>query len=118
MSISELVSWMDGDFYFWSFDETGQSRMLKEECEKWGLPVLTVSTYDPVWLHSWPAHVYTALRDWQKARGFDPATSDWARQMGYPELEIVGARKVQGEKKASSSWWEAIVGSGISAVGI
>ncbi|ESK81025.1 hypothetical protein Moror_16281 [Moniliophthora roreri MCA 2997] len=117
MSVLELVSWIEGRPCFWSFDETGQSRMSEEECERWGLPVPTLSK-DSVRLPSWPTHVYTALRDWQKARGFDPTTSDWARHMGFPEWEIVGARKVQEEKKVSSSWWEAFVGSGISAVGI
>ncbi|ESK87965.1 hypothetical protein Moror_10879 [Moniliophthora roreri MCA 2997] len=125
MSISELVSWMDGHFYFWSFGRTGQSRMSEEECERWGLPVLTLFTSSSVWLYSWPAHVYTALRDWQMARGFDPATFDWARHMSYPEFEILSdlgqfkeVRKVQEESKASSSWWEAFAGSGISAFGI
>ncbi|ESK87834.1 hypothetical protein Moror_15327 [Moniliophthora roreri MCA 2997] len=118
MSVSECVSWIEGHFCFWSFDEIGQSRMSEEECERWGLPVLTASTYDTVCPRSWFTYVYTTLQDWQKARGFDPATSDWARHMGDPELEIVGARKVQEEKKASSSWWEAIAGSGISAFAI
>ncbi|EEB97345.1 hypothetical protein MPER_03356, partial [Moniliophthora perniciosa FA553] len=131
-TISELLSWLEGTCYFWSFDETGQSQMSAEECERWRLPVLTFNT-DYLWLYSWPTHIYTALRDWQMVRGFDPTTSDWARSMGYPEWDIVGARKVQGqsmlatlipaltgseEKKAGSSWWEAIVGSGISAFGI
>ncbi|ESK82875.1 hypothetical protein Moror_1391, partial [Moniliophthora roreri MCA 2997] len=43
-----------------------------------------------VTLSSWPTHIYTVLQDWQKARGFDPTTSDWARSRGHPELEIVG----------------------------
>uniref|UniRef100_A0A0W0FYC1 Uncharacterized protein n=1 Tax=Moniliophthora roreri TaxID=221103 RepID=A0A0W0FYC1_MONRR len=123
MSVSEYVSWVDGHFYFWSFDPTGQSRMSEEECERWGLPVLTVSTWlNSVELYSWSIHVYTALRDWQKARGFDPATSDWARHMHCPEFEILSnlsrVREDQEEKKASSSWWEAFAGSGISAFGI
>ncbi|KAI3616884.1 hypothetical protein WG66_004176 [Moniliophthora roreri] len=99
MSISELVSWKVGHFYFWSFDRTGQSRTSEEECERWGLPVLTVSTswvHDSILLCSWPAYAYTTIRDWQKARGFDPATSDWARHRGYPEFEIlVGSGQVK-----------------------
>ncbi|KAI3618812.1 hypothetical protein WG66_009492 [Moniliophthora roreri] len=95
MSVTEFVWWMDGHFYFWSFDKTGQSRMSREECERWGLPVLTVSApyqvkkCNPLKLHSWSTHIYTTLRDWQKARGFDPTTSDWARDMGLPEVEIL-----------------------------
>uniref|UniRef100_A0A0W0FFL9 Uncharacterized protein n=1 Tax=Moniliophthora roreri TaxID=221103 RepID=A0A0W0FFL9_MONRR len=94
--ISELVSWTERPCYFWSFDETGQSQMSEEECEQWGLPVLTFNIGHPsqVQLFSWPTHVYIALQDWQGARGFDPTTSDWARSMGYPEWEIIGTRAV------------------------
>ncbi|EEB91531.1 hypothetical protein MPER_10091 [Moniliophthora perniciosa FA553] len=82
---------------------SGQSRMSEVECERWELPVLTLSIPNGVWLYSWPTYVYTGLRDWQKARGFHPTTSDWARHMGFPEWEIVGARKAQTEKKAGNS---------------
>uniref|UniRef100_A0A0W0GDC5 Uncharacterized protein n=1 Tax=Moniliophthora roreri TaxID=221103 RepID=A0A0W0GDC5_MONRR len=88
-TLSELVSWMERPRYFWSFDKTGQSRLSEEECELWGLPVLGIDT-EYVTLSSWPTHIYTVLQDWQKARGFDPTTSDWARSRGHPELEIVG----------------------------
>ncbi|KAI3597595.1 hypothetical protein WG66_003133, partial [Moniliophthora roreri] len=92
MSVSELVSWIEGQPYFWSFDETSQSQMSEEECERWGLPMLTPSTRQSdssVQLYSFPTHIYNTLQDWQKARGFDPATSDWARCMGNPELKII-----------------------------
>ncbi|ESK85713.1 hypothetical protein Moror_10992 [Moniliophthora roreri MCA 2997] len=91
-TISEFVPWTEGARYFWSFDETGQSQMSEEECERWGLPVLTfnIRYFDQFWLRSWLTHVYTDLQDWQKARGFDPTTSDWAQSMGYPEWKIVG----------------------------
>uniref|UniRef100_A0A0W0EWR1 Uncharacterized protein n=1 Tax=Moniliophthora roreri TaxID=221103 RepID=A0A0W0EWR1_MONRR len=95
-TISELVTWMNGQPYFWSFDETGRCEMSEEECERWGLPVLTCTTLwkdEFVTLWSWPTSTYTALRNWQEARGFDPTTSDWAQQLGYPEFEIIGKRK-------------------------
>ncbi|ESK87948.1 hypothetical protein Moror_10862 [Moniliophthora roreri MCA 2997] len=122
MSVSEFMSWMDGHFYFWSFDETGQSQMSEEECERWRLPVLTSQVRETIlqtsiMLQSWSTHVYTTLRDWQKARGFDPATSDWARHMRYPEFEILSdsgqskeVREDQEGKKVSNSWWEAFEG--------
>uniref|UniRef100_A0A0W0FFL4 Uncharacterized protein n=1 Tax=Moniliophthora roreri TaxID=221103 RepID=A0A0W0FFL4_MONRR len=91
-TVLELVSWMEGISYFWSFNETGQSQMSEEECEQWGLPVLTFNTGYPR-LRSWPTHVYTALQDWQKAQGFNPTTSEWAQSMGYPEFEIISTRE-------------------------
>ncbi|ESK86053.1 hypothetical protein Moror_9389 [Moniliophthora roreri MCA 2997] len=124
MSVSELVSWMEGQPYFWSLDETGQSPMSEEECARWGIPVLTLSTQGYVWLLSWPVHIYTAIRDWQNARGFDPATSAWAQSKHYPEFEILGDSgrskdvvDAREEKQTSTSWWEAFEGSGISAFG-
>ncbi|ESK88769.1 hypothetical protein Moror_17140 [Moniliophthora roreri MCA 2997] len=96
MTISEVVSWFGGHFYFWSFDETGRCEMSEEECERWELPVLTCTTYwpgDSIGMCSCPTSTYIALRDWQESRGFDPTTSDWAQELGYPEWEIIGVRK-------------------------
>ncbi|ESK93226.1 hypothetical protein Moror_14611 [Moniliophthora roreri MCA 2997] len=120
-SLSELITWRCQP-YFWSFDKTGQSGMSEEECEKWGLPVLTSRIIGHFWVPQWPTYTYTALQDWQEACDFDPATSDWARSRRYPEFEVVSQRCFEEvvdiqEKETSSSWWEAIVGSGISAFG-
>ncbi|EEB89742.1 hypothetical protein MPER_12128 [Moniliophthora perniciosa FA553] len=109
MTISELVSWHKGKPYFWSFDESGKSQMSEEECERWGLPVIEPDF--PLILISWPIHVYSVLRDWQKARGFDPTTSDWARSMGRPELEIIGTEDcfvLVEETSDEDSEWEVL----------
>ncbi|KAK7056656.1 hypothetical protein VNI00_002373 [Paramarasmius palmivorus] len=92
--ISELISWEDGTTpaYFWSFDETGQTCLSEDECEEWGIPELKLEC----WGHKlcrWPAEVYQDLHDWQVVQGFDPTTADFARHLGYPELEILGPRK-------------------------
>ncbi|ESK91672.1 hypothetical protein Moror_10718 [Moniliophthora roreri MCA 2997] len=66
MTILELIPWMGGRTHFWSLDETGQSKMSKEECEQRGLPSLFAATLysrGSVELYSWPAHIYVALRD-------------------------------------------------------
>ncbi|KAK7056386.1 hypothetical protein VNI00_002940 [Paramarasmius palmivorus] len=130
-SISELVSW-ENEFQancYWSFDETGQSRLLENERQKWGIPKLGL--FDSIQVprfHSWPTHIYEALDKWQIVRGFDPTTADFAIHMDYPELEIVSAKQMnsrvqEGSEEKSeipsgepeSSWWEAIAGSGIPA---
>ncbi|EEB97110.1 hypothetical protein MPER_03632 [Moniliophthora perniciosa FA553] len=101
---------MGGHTHFWSFDEDGRSRISEEEWERWGIPILTPDTWSGTTWFSWPTHVYTALRKWQIARGFDPSTADWAQELGYPEFEIIGA------KKSWLSWtWSAFTGSDISA---
>ncbi|ESK91285.1 hypothetical protein Moror_2830 [Moniliophthora roreri MCA 2997] len=123
-SISEFASWRHQP-YFWSFDETGQSKMSEVEYERWEFLTITHKISGNFSTSKWPTYVYTALQDWQKACGYNPATSDWARSMEYPEFEIIGARKNQSwfekvtnyQGKSSSLWWEAFAGSGISAFG-
>uniref|UniRef100_A0A0W0G1B7 Uncharacterized protein n=1 Tax=Moniliophthora roreri TaxID=221103 RepID=A0A0W0G1B7_MONRR len=41
----------------------------------------------------WPKYVYSAIKDWEAVPGFDPAMPDFACHPGYPELEIIKARK-------------------------
>uniref|UniRef100_A0A0W0EV18 Uncharacterized protein n=1 Tax=Moniliophthora roreri TaxID=221103 RepID=A0A0W0EV18_MONRR len=125
MTVPELISWVDGCIHFWSFDEDGRSRIPEEEWARWGIPILTPYTDSYILLRSWPTHIYTALRNWQIARGFDPSTADWARECGYPEFEIVGAKKddrfeemPKQPEKSRWSWsrlWTATPESDISA---
>ncbi|KAK7040230.1 hypothetical protein VNI00_010036 [Paramarasmius palmivorus] len=93
MSVSELMEWKKGNTrtYFWSLDEDGHSKMSMEECRQWGVPELESWHAKGPLLFSWPSDVYTALRKWQVARGFDPSTTDFAQSLGFPELEILGA---------------------------
>ncbi|EEB92537.1 hypothetical protein MPER_08938 [Moniliophthora perniciosa FA553] len=98
MTVSELIHSASGHTHFWSFDENGQSKIPREEWTRWYLPALIPRTAygTSTRLCTWPTHIYTALRDWQIARGFAPSTSDWARSMGYPEFEVIGAGKKKG----------------------
>ncbi|KAI3616727.1 hypothetical protein WG66_011378 [Moniliophthora roreri] len=125
MTISELISWVDGRILSWSFDEDGRSRIPEEEWARWGIPILTPYADSCILLYSWPTHIYSALRNWQIARGFDPSTADWVRECGYPEYEIIGAKKDGRfkeipEQPEKSGWslsrlWTAIPGLDISA---
>ncbi|ESK85870.1 hypothetical protein Moror_2342 [Moniliophthora roreri MCA 2997] len=124
MTVLELISWMGGHTHFWSFDEDGRTRIPEEEWTQWGIPILAPYTASYTDLKSWPTHIYPALRNWQIARGFDPSTADWARECGYPEFEIIGAKVDQPQEaheqpeKSRWSWsrlWTAIPGSDISA---
>ncbi|KAK7049836.1 hypothetical protein VNI00_005266 [Paramarasmius palmivorus] len=93
-TISELNSWKEVQPYFWSLDMNGQTRMMDKVTDrtKWRFPKL--HSYfrrdQRVALQSWPNSTYNAIRDWQKAQGFDPSTSDWARSMDFPEMDIIG----------------------------
>ncbi|EEB99914.1 hypothetical protein MPER_00278, partial [Moniliophthora perniciosa FA553] len=104
MSISELISWNDEHSckYFWSFDENGQSKLSEEECKQRGLPTLSLEMLYDAQLVSWSADVYAALHDWQIVRGFDPATTDWARSQGYSELEFPWRSELETQLKGES----------------
>ncbi|KAI3604455.1 hypothetical protein WG66_008241 [Moniliophthora roreri] len=75
---------------------------------------IIVFARDSVLLRSWPTPTYAALQDWQRAQNSDSTISDWARELGCPELEIIGARMDQGHfegvidtqvgMNASGSW--------------
>ncbi|ESK85867.1 hypothetical protein Moror_2339 [Moniliophthora roreri MCA 2997] len=125
MTVLELISWMGGHTHFWSFDEDGRSRIPEGEWKQWGIPILAPDIRFSIYPKSWPTHIYTALHNWQIARGFNPSTADWARECGYPEFEIIGDKKDDQLKETSeqpgkSRWiwsklWTAIPGSDISA---
>ncbi|ESK89326.1 hypothetical protein Moror_16244 [Moniliophthora roreri MCA 2997] len=127
-TLSELMLWKEGQTHFWSFDEVGESKLSKEECKQHGLPGLApaIKKSTSIWPRSWPTYVYNAIRNWQIARGFDPRTTDFARYMGCPELEIIGAVKhvhearfevIETQEKNAGSLWEAFAGSVIRALG-
>ena len=65
--------------------------MTEEECRRWGVPELVtcVKPGRQDYVQTWPKYV-PAIHNWQVARGFNPATADFARSLGYgPELDIL-----------------------------
>ncbi|KAK7045848.1 hypothetical protein VNI00_007270 [Paramarasmius palmivorus] len=90
IKVGESMAWRMNP-YFWSLDKTGESKLLKDECYGWNIPIAYAS-YTP-YCYSWRKDDYAALEEWQVARGFDPKTSDWARSMGYPEMEAIGTKR-------------------------
>ncbi|KAK7029579.1 hypothetical protein VNI00_014456 [Paramarasmius palmivorus] len=100
MSVTEIESWGENRTYFWSLDENGQSEMTEEECSQWMVPKLVTKVdflFEPK-VRTWPSYVYTAIRDWQVARGFDPTTADFARSLGHPELDILIDNETMGSR--------------------
>ncbi|KAJ8079978.1 hypothetical protein PM082_016804 [Marasmius tenuissimus] len=74
--------------YYWSLDPTGDSKMPEAQRIALGLPCFYASTFRKPRLVHWKAEAYDLVRKWQEAKGFDPTTTDFARSMGYPILEI------------------------------
>ncbi|KAJ7027343.1 hypothetical protein C8F04DRAFT_91818 [Mycena alexandri] len=84
---SSSLRWPDCPTY-WSFDPLGVERLTAEEATCLGFPSMLLTT--SVLGHSWDASVYTGLRQFHAAKGFDPDSQDVARHLGYPLYELSG----------------------------
>ncbi|KAJ7231549.1 hypothetical protein C8J57DRAFT_1016471, partial [Mycena rebaudengoi] len=72
----------------WSLDPSGAQRLGSEEAERLGFPSFTVRmTVDT---RSWDDFVYAGIREFYKAKGFDPYSADVARALGYPLYRLCG----------------------------
>ncbi|KAJ7489144.1 hypothetical protein FB451DRAFT_683398 [Mycena latifolia] len=68
--------------YYWSLDPTGNARLSYDDRLSLGLPELELHiTYAG---YFWSEAVYGAVREFQKAKGFDPYTPEAARHLGIP----------------------------------
>ncbi|KAK7021346.1 hypothetical protein VNI00_017449 [Paramarasmius palmivorus] len=94
--IKEIDVWLTGPVSFWTFDENGATQMSELTRKRLRLPQV-VSGSGRVRIWSWPKYVYDALHAWQVARGFDPATIDFARSLGYPIFEPIAPRESQSD---------------------
>ncbi|KAK1219412.1 hypothetical protein PQX77_017870 [Marasmius sp. AFHP31] len=74
--------------YYWSLDPTGDSEMPEAQRIALGLPRFYLTIGGPHRV-CWKAEFYDLIQQWQKAQGFDPTTTDFARSMGKPILEIL-----------------------------
>ncbi|KAF9260924.1 hypothetical protein L218DRAFT_841226, partial [Marasmius fiardii PR-910] len=73
----------------WSRDPSGQSVFSLEEEEMIGLPEISLEGKgDHVQFSTWSKEVYDFIKKYQELKGFDPSTSQFARSLGLPILEI------------------------------
>ncbi|KAK1223147.1 hypothetical protein PQX77_013983 [Marasmius sp. AFHP31] len=85
----DVGSWIQApaeSLYYWSVDPDGSSRMPEAQRMEFGLPFFRNYADPP---YSWKAEIYDLVRQWQEAKGFDPTTTDFARSLGYPIIEIL-----------------------------
>jgi hypothetical protein len=77
--------WPDCPAY-WSVDPEGVQRLSPEETAGLGFPTIQMNltaTGD-----SWDANVYTGLRQFHQAKGFDPDSQDVARYLGHRIFQL------------------------------
>ncbi|KAF9261546.1 hypothetical protein L218DRAFT_869741, partial [Marasmius fiardii PR-910] len=80
--------------YFWSHHQTGRNSLSLDMCKYLGLPFKLPfkMTYNR---KTWPTKIYKALHDYQISRGFAPQTTDFAKFMNYPFLEVIPRNRLQ-----------------------
>ncbi|KAG7096492.1 hypothetical protein E1B28_003922 [Marasmius oreades] len=95
----------------WSFDEHGQTSIPEDECEYLGLPTKILVTRSTNYKVFWPTETYNLIRQWQIARGFDPTTTEFARYLGFPALDVIipgleesSSTSLETEQLGSSIW--------------
>ncbi|KAF9255434.1 hypothetical protein L218DRAFT_817459, partial [Marasmius fiardii PR-910] len=83
-----ITTWMRGEnLYYWSSDPAGGSIMPESQRLHLGLPSLAPSFlgFD---LRSWSIDIYDTIWTWQEMKGFDPTTTEFARSLGFPVMEL------------------------------
>ncbi|KAJ6555810.1 hypothetical protein B0H19DRAFT_136683 [Mycena capillaripes] len=71
---------------YWSLDPFGVERLTAEEATELGFPSFRLNTN--IFARSWDASVYAGLRQFHKAKGFDPDSQDVARYLGEPLYQL------------------------------
>ncbi|KAJ6555862.1 hypothetical protein B0H19DRAFT_137156 [Mycena capillaripes] len=71
---------------YWSLDPLGVERLTAEEATELGFPSFQLSR--EIRTNSWDASVYAGLRQFHKAKGFDPDSQDVARYLGEPLYQL------------------------------
>jgi hypothetical protein len=77
--------WPDCPAY-WSIDAAGVERLSTDEALCFGFPSIELKSI--VWGESWGADVYAGLRQFHRAKGFDPDSQDVAQHLGYPLYQL------------------------------
>ncbi|KAK1233242.1 hypothetical protein PQX77_003606 [Marasmius sp. AFHP31] len=69
--------------HFWSFYEDGQNPFPPDICNDFGLPTMLYYKDGGYQSCSWSTKSYKQLDEYQRLRGFDPTTTDFARHLGF-----------------------------------
>ncbi|KAF5350368.1 hypothetical protein D9757_013627 [Collybiopsis confluens] len=76
-----LATWAQEKSYYWSCDKNGKTPIPKDQWKTLGLPFPNVSSSGFLG-HTASSYIYSALQEWQIARGFDPGTDEYAKSLG------------------------------------
>ncbi|KAK1223134.1 hypothetical protein PQX77_013988 [Marasmius sp. AFHP31] len=86
--LPDIETWLRGEnLYYYSYDPEGGSAITEEERISLRLPSWTSGIYTNY--SRWDANTYDFMEQWQKAKGFDYTTTDYATSWGFPILEVI-----------------------------
>ncbi|KAJ6559408.1 hypothetical protein DFH09DRAFT_1316717 [Mycena vulgaris] len=71
---------------FWSLNSAGIQRLSTEEATQLGFS--SIQSTIRTWVESWNPSVYDGLRQFHKAKGFDPESQDVARHLEEPLYQL------------------------------
>ncbi|KAJ8087611.1 hypothetical protein PM082_006444 [Marasmius tenuissimus] len=80
--------------HYWSFEEDGQIPLPSETCDDLGLPTDLLFKDNHGYRNgrgslSWDPEVYRSIDQYQRLRGFDPTTTDFARYLGFAVFRTI-----------------------------
>ncbi|KAJ7610503.1 hypothetical protein FB45DRAFT_1038070 [Roridomyces roridus] len=67
---------------YWSLDPSGSTRLTHCQAQLLGFPSLELKM--KIWARSWDSRVYYGVWEFQRGKGWDPASQDVARAMRIP----------------------------------
>ncbi|KAF9257154.1 hypothetical protein L218DRAFT_134024 [Marasmius fiardii PR-910] len=84
----DVDAWTSGrNLYYYSFDPDGQSALSDSQRVSLGLPSFITDAVQSA--SGWSSDVYELIRAWQEVKGFNPNTTDFARSLGLPIMEVM-----------------------------
>ncbi|KAF7358083.1 hypothetical protein MVEN_00856100 [Mycena venus] len=91
---------------YWSLDPSGAEPLAPYEAMRLGFP--TVALHTRVRGDSWDASVYAGIRQFHKAKGFDPESQEVARYLGHPYYQLASERDALAFAHVSEHDWYSI----------
>ncbi|KAJ8079948.1 hypothetical protein PM082_016773 [Marasmius tenuissimus] len=84
----DIETWLRREnLYYYSYDSEGGSAITGEERFSLRLPSFT-SEVCANYAH-WDTEIYDFMEQWQKAKGFNFVTTDYAESLGFPILKVI-----------------------------
>ncbi|KAJ6552857.1 hypothetical protein B0H19DRAFT_1263297 [Mycena capillaripes] len=79
------VSWLHCLAY-WSLDPWGVDRLSAEEAAELGFPPIQLTA--EIYMYCWDESVYTGVRQFHRAKGFNPDSQDVAQHLGHKLFQL------------------------------